>query len=155
MLVAQRPYQRQQGLVFSSGIEAKDAFPPDSPVSVSEHPDKRLDTHEQPAQGAKRSQSRLGFRVVQQIGEHRDCPLLADLLEMALFDTKDMAVTTQTFPVLELFVTLADMFTLRAKEKGLALEWIAPSMLPMLLGDFRRFRQILFQLMGSGLKFTE
>jgi len=40
------------------------------------------------------SQSRHGFRVVVQVGDYRDCPLLADLLEMALLDMKDMAVTT-------------------------------------------------------------
>ncbi len=82
--------------------------------------------------------------------------LLTDLLEMVMLETKPLAVTREAFPVWELCACLNDVFSPTAHEKALVLECVVdPSVPPMLLGEVRRIRQILFQLTGNGLKFTE
>ncbi|WP_052813012.1 PAS domain S-box protein [Desulfonatronum thioautotrophicum] len=82
--------------------------------------------------------------------------LLTDLLELSRLEMEAETISVEIFALSELCAFVTDLFGSVAQEKGLALECVVdPSAPSFLLGDPRRIRQILFQLTGNALKFTD
>ncbi|WP_052813087.1 hybrid sensor histidine kinase/response regulator [Desulfonatronum thioautotrophicum] len=82
--------------------------------------------------------------------------LLSDILALSSLDAGRSALHVAEFSPADTLKSVTEMFTLRAREKGLALETaIDPAMPQTLLGDATRVRQILFNLVGNALKFME
>ena len=82
--------------------------------------------------------------------------LLTDILDLARIESGKLAITAAPFDPRELRSSTLGLFELIAQGRHLNLEFILdPSLPPMLVGDESRLRQVLFNLVGNALKFTE
>ena len=82
--------------------------------------------------------------------------LLSDILDLARIEAGKMSVQESRFEISSLQRTVLELFHMTAKEKGLDIEFILDERLPdVLVGDEGKVRQILFNLVGNAIKFTE
>jgi PAS domain S-box-containing protein len=82
--------------------------------------------------------------------------LLSDILDLSRVEAGKMEIFEAEFVVHELADSVTDLFTVTAREKGVALRCaIDPDVPSRLIGDEARVRQILFNLVGNALKFTK
>ena len=82
--------------------------------------------------------------------------LLSDILDLSRIDAGRLALQKSAFTVNEVRDSLAELFRVAAQEKGLGLEFFfRERMPPVLIGDENRLLQILFNLVGNAVKFTE
>ncbi len=82
--------------------------------------------------------------------------LLSDILDIARIEAGKLTILEAPFEVGELVDSVAELFAFAARDKGLSLEcFIHPDLPARLLGDEARIRQILFNLVGNALKYTE
>ncbi|SMP76927.1 Signal transduction histidine kinase [Desulfonatronum zhilinae] len=82
--------------------------------------------------------------------------LLSDILTLCDMEAGQLVVHSREFRAQKLLESMDGLFGLAAKEKGLALTSALDSVLPLfLIGDEIRVRQILFNLVGNALKYTE
>jgi CheY-like chemotaxis protein len=81
--------------------------------------------------------------------------LLSDILDLSRVEAGKMTIHEAEFAVQELGDSVFDLFKVAARDKGVHLEClIDPDIPPRLVGDEARVRQILFNLAGNALKFT-
>ncbi|NCC24947.1 MAG: response regulator [Deltaproteobacteria bacterium] len=82
--------------------------------------------------------------------------LLSDILDLSRVEAGKMSVIETEFAVAGLGDSVSQLFTTLAREKRVALDCdIDPAMPARLVGDEARVRQILFNLVGNALKFTD
>ncbi|WP_052812927.1 hybrid sensor histidine kinase/response regulator [Desulfonatronum thioautotrophicum] len=82
--------------------------------------------------------------------------LLSDILDISSFEAGKATLTTSEFNPVEALESVMDLFALRAREKGLDLDMTVDPAIPRnVLGDVTRVKQILFNLVGNALKFTD
>ncbi|HSA60275.1 MAG TPA: response regulator [bacterium] len=82
--------------------------------------------------------------------------LLNDILDLSKIEAGRLVLESLPFSVPDCVESALKSFRFRAEAKGLSLESrIDPAVPPLLLGDPGRFRQILANLLGNALKFTE
>ncbi len=82
--------------------------------------------------------------------------LLNDILDFSKLESGQVSVETIAFSPRELLEHLDDLLSPRAEAKGLTLSCVvAPTVPAWLLGDPTRLSQILVNLIGNALKFTE
>ncbi|ACU91551.1 PAS domain S-box protein [Desulfomicrobium baculatum] len=82
--------------------------------------------------------------------------LLADILDISRIEAGKMSLFNAPFSAAELVDSVVELFAVPAREKGLRLRCaIHPGLPPLLVGDEARVRQILFNLVGNALKYTE
>jgi len=82
--------------------------------------------------------------------------LLNNVLDFARLDGEGLQLVEEVFDPVSLAQEVAELLSPRAHEKGLDLAVVSNQMqLPRLVGDSGRIRQILFNLIGNALKFTE
>ncbi|WP_022663003.1 hybrid sensor histidine kinase/response regulator [Paucidesulfovibrio longus] len=82
--------------------------------------------------------------------------IIGDVLDFSKLDAGIMDVASEPFDLRETLDTVIGNFTIITKDKGLSLELdVAPGVPNVLVGDPGRLRQILFNLIGNALKFTE
>ena len=82
--------------------------------------------------------------------------ILNDVLDLSKVEAGHLTLAPAPSSIGELIRSVALTFADGARRKGLALEWHADSQLaPRLLFDPVRLRQVLFNLVGNGIKFTE
>ncbi len=82
--------------------------------------------------------------------------LLSDILDLSQVEAGKLPLVETTFEIKGQRDAVVDTFSQLAQEKGLDLEFhIDDRMPPLLVGDEARLRQILFNLVGNALKFTE
>lgn len=82
--------------------------------------------------------------------------MINDLLDLSKIEAGKMALESQPFALSQFLATLMDMIRLRAQEKGVTFIRIFSPNLPFTLtGDEKRLRQILLNLLGNAVKFTE
>lgn len=82
--------------------------------------------------------------------------LLTDLLDISRIEAGKMSIQEVEFSIPKLAKSVSELFTVTAEEKGISLECTIDPLIPsMLIGDVMRVRQILFNLVGNALKFTE
>jgi two-component system, OmpR family, sensor histidine kinase TorS len=82
--------------------------------------------------------------------------LLDDVLDMARIEAGRIDVVVEPFSPAELLASVHAVLYAQAREKGLALRQEHPAALPAgLMGDALRLRQVLINLAGNALKFTE
>ncbi len=81
--------------------------------------------------------------------------VIDDVLDFSKLDAGRMEVEAIPFEVPALMAGVVDLMELRAVEKGLALGMQVPTDAPVLLGDPGRLRQVLLNLVGNAVKFTE
>ena len=82
--------------------------------------------------------------------------LLSDLLDISRIEAGKIEIREEAFAVQELLQSVSELFSTSAQSKGVSLELSTDhSVPPRLKGDEARLRQVLFNLVGNALKFTD
>src|SRR5690349_2551464 len=82
--------------------------------------------------------------------------LINDILDLSKVEALQLELEQTGFSLNDLLEKVAEMVAVRAEEKGLALVCeIAPKVPTNLVGDPTRLRQVLLNLLGNAIKFTE
>ena len=82
--------------------------------------------------------------------------LLSDILDLARAEAGKMQLEAIDFQLRDRLDNIAELFALRAEEKGVELIYeIQPEVPDNLIGDPGRLRQIVINLLGNAIKFTE
>ena len=99
--------------------------------------------------------ARDGIAVIQQSGDHL-LGLINDILDLAKIESDKLETHVQPFDLRDFLQSIADAFAVRAKQKNLRFRMDADPRLPIRVqGDERKLRQILFNLIGNAIKFTD
>lgn len=79
-----------------------------------------------------------------------------DVLDLSKIEAGKIELVESLFHPRELMESVASIFRLQAEDKGLELHWeVSDKVDEAYVGDQGRIRQILFNLVGNALKFTE
>ena len=82
--------------------------------------------------------------------------LLTDILDLSRVEAGRMEIRKVPFRVRDIVDSVSGLFAVTARNKNLALGCsLAPDMPELLVGDEMRVRQVLFNLVGNALKFTQ
>ena len=82
--------------------------------------------------------------------------LINDILDLSKVEASQLELERTGFALDDLLEKVTEMVAGRAQEKGLALECaISPDVSTDLVGDPTRLRQVLLNLLGNAIKFTE
>ena len=82
--------------------------------------------------------------------------LINDILDLSKVEASQLELERTGFSLHDLLEKVREMVAVRAQEKGLALVCeIAPDVPTDLVGDPTRLRQVLLNLLGNAIKFTE
>ncbi|MBB4314298.1 PAS domain S-box protein [Roseospira marina] len=82
--------------------------------------------------------------------------LLNDILDFSKIEAGQIHLEAADFDPRPLVTEVAQLFSVTASEKGLTLDAVVETRTPPLVrGDAHRLRQILFNLVSNGIKFTE
>ena len=82
--------------------------------------------------------------------------LLSDILDLSKIEAGHMEIRENKLDLQEICDSVNELFVAKVKEKGIDLQCSChPSLSPRILGDKARIQQILFNLVGNALKFTE
>ena len=93
--------------------------------------------------------------VINRSGEHL-LGLINDVLEMSKIEAGRTTLNERNFDLRRMLGGLEDMFRLRASDKGLTLVFeLAPELPQHICGDEGKLRQVLMNLLGNAIKFTE
>ncbi len=87
-------------------------------------------------------------------GEHL-LGLVNDVLDLAKLESGTIDLEPHPVDAERLLQGVAELLSPRAHDKGLEIAWAAPLGLPPVLADEGRLKQVLFNLAGNALKFTE
>ncbi|SHM62859.1 PAS domain S-box protein [Bradyrhizobium lablabi] len=82
--------------------------------------------------------------------------LINDILDLSKVESSQLELERTGFSLNDLLEKVTEMVALRASEKGLAMVYeIAPGVPNDLVGDPTRLRQVLLNLLGNAIKFTQ
>jgi PAS domain S-box-containing protein len=82
--------------------------------------------------------------------------LISDVLSISKIEAGQSTLQERRFDLGRLAASLREMFHLRSQRRGLSLLFdLTPSVLPQVRGDDGKLRQVLINLIGNALKFTE
>jgi len=97
---------------------------------------------------------RAYLATLQGCGEHL-LGLVNDILDLARLDSGQLTLHPAPLAAKALLQSTAELLSPRAHAKGLEIAWAAPADLPVVLADEGRLRQVLFNLAGNAVKFTD
>ena len=92
--------------------------------------------------------------AIEESGEHL-LSLVNDVLDLAKLESGGFALHPVSTDVEQLLRSTAELLSPRAHAKGLEIAWAVDPLLPSVMADEGRLRQILFNLAGNAVKFTE
>jgi len=82
--------------------------------------------------------------------------ILNDILDFSKIEAGVIEIHQEPFKVKHLMDDIGDLFSIPAAEKGIALRFdIDPAIPEVVIGDFYKLRQVLFNLVGNSIKFTQ
>lgn len=82
--------------------------------------------------------------------------LLGDILDLSKIESGRMSLNPTNFSLYDTFKALEETFSSLCRSKGLPLKTSISADVPeILIGDEVRFRQIIFNLVGNAMKFTD
>ncbi|OUC11570.1 MAG: hypothetical protein B0A82_27220 [Alkalinema sp. CACIAM 70d] len=100
-------------------------------------------------------QGQQGLRVIQQCGQHL-LMLINDVLDLSKIEARKLVLQPQPVKLDPFLETVVDIFRLRAAEKGIDFTYQPdPEMGPIVEVDEKRLRQVLINLIGNAIKFTD
>lgn len=92
---------------------------------------------------------------IQSNGQHLHS-IVNDVLDISKIEAGSVTLIEEPFDLQEVVSGLLDMFSVQASEKSIRLlDRTTPSEKILLIGDVQRLRQIMINLIGNALKFTE
>ncbi|MBE9185349.1 response regulator [Microcoleus sp. LEGE 07076] len=95
------------------------------------------------------------LEIINRAGEHL-LSLINDILEMSKIEAGRSQLNESSFNLIRLLETLEEMFRLKAKSKRLQLKFeVAQSVPHFVNGDEGKLRQVLINMVGNAIKFTE
>ncbi|MEG4916968.1 GAF domain-containing protein [Microcoleus sp. B7-D4] len=101
------------------------------------------------------NQHQQHLEIINRAGEHL-LALINDILEMSKIEAGRSQLNESSFNLMRLLKTLEEMFRLKAKSKKLQLNLEVGDGVPhFVTGDEGKLRQILINLVGNAIKFTE
>ncbi|WP_104985054.1 CHASE domain-containing protein [Sorangium cellulosum] len=102
--------------------------------------------------GAREAQ---GISVIQQCGTHL-LTLINDILDLSKIEARKMELLPRAFHFQSFVQGLVEIFRVRAEQKGITFVHEQVGELPAAVqGDEKRLLQVLFNLLGNAVKFTE
>jgi CheY-like chemotaxis protein len=82
--------------------------------------------------------------------------IINDILDFSKIEAGRFTLQEDSFPPIMVVESVAELLSAQATTKGLALmTYIAPEVPAILCGDAGRFRQVLLNLVGNAIKFTD
>ncbi len=100
-------------------------------------------------------EQREDLQIVYRSSEHL-LGLINDVLEMSKIEAGRTTLNRRAFDLHRLLRGLQEMFALRAEDRGIALELdLSPDVPPYVTGDEGKLRQVLMNLLGNAVKFTQ
>jgi signal transduction histidine kinase len=82
--------------------------------------------------------------------------IINEILDFSKIEAGKMSLEEQPFDLRECLESSLELIKIRAAEKGIELAYqMDPSTPPALIGDVTRLRQVLINLLGNAVKFTE
>ncbi|MEM9808302.1 MAG: ATP-binding protein [Cyanobacteria bacterium P01_D01_bin.56] len=98
---------------------------------------------------------RNGVNVIYQCGSHL-LTLINDILDIAKIEARKLELLPSPLHLPSLLQSVVELFQLRANEKGIDFIYRPSSRLPeVVIADKKRLRQVLINLLGNAIKFTE
>ena len=106
------------------------------------------------------SETRLAAEQRAYLSTLRDCGehllgLVNEVLDLARLQAGHVALHPIAVDPRQVLQSTAELLSPRAHAKGLEVAWSAPTDLPRLMADEGRLRQVLFNLAGNAVKFTD
>jgi signal transduction histidine kinase/FixJ family two-component response regulator len=96
-----------------------------------------------------------GVGIISQCGNHL-LNLINDILDLSKIEARKMELHPSEFHFLSFLHSVGEMCRIRAEEKGVEFEFLPESNLPEgILADEKRLRQVLLNLLGNSIKFTQ
>ena len=100
------------------------------------------------------AQQQENVRIISTSGEHL-LSLINDVLDLSKIEAGRIVIKEIEFDLLEMLNELKQMFQIKANGKGLELEFDLAGDVPQFIAsDRRKLRQVLINLIGNGIKFT-
>jgi CheY-like chemotaxis protein/nitrogen-specific signal transduction histidine kinase len=100
-------------------------------------------------------EQQAGVEVIRRSGEHL-LRLINDILDLSKIEAQKFEIHAARFQLPELLQHLADLTRLRAEQAGLTFLYEPIPPLPVSVqGDEKRLQQVLLNLLGNAIKFTE
>ncbi len=101
------------------------------------------------------NQHRQGVEVIERAGSHL-LTLINDILDLAKIEARKMELFPHNFHFFSFLTGVAEIARVRADNKGVALNFLPPENLPAgVIADEKRLRQVLLNLLGNAIKFTD
>jgi PAS domain S-box-containing protein len=98
---------------------------------------------------------KAGLEVIQRSGEHL-LTLLNDILDLSKIEAKKLELNPSEFDLPKLLQSITDIFQLQVRAKDVELIYQPLTTLPTTMyGDEKRLRQVLINLFGNAVKFTD
>ncbi len=95
------------------------------------------------------------LEIIGRSGEHL-LSLINDVLDFSKIEAGRIVLNPENFDLHWLLLGIEEMFRLRTREKGLSLDFEKESDVPQyIIADQNKLRQILINLLGNAVKFTE
>jgi signal transduction histidine kinase len=106
-------------------------------------------------EGGLSARQARGLDTIHKSGEHL-LALINDILDLARIEAGRTELYTEPVNLLDFLQTVVDIMRVKADEKCLAFEFDAGAGLARtVLADERRLRQVLLNLLGNAIKFTD
>lgn len=100
-------------------------------------------------------QGRTGLNIIYQCGDHL-LTLINDILDISKIEAHKMELFHESFDLLAFLESVVEICRVRADQKGIAFIYEADQDLPSrVVADERRLRQVLINLLGNAVKFTD
>jgi signal transduction histidine kinase/ligand-binding sensor domain-containing protein len=100
------------------------------------------------------SEQENSVNIIRESGEHL-LTLINDLLDLSKIEAGKIEINPSEFSLREFTSAISGIFRLKAEQKGIDFrEKFDPSLPAVVIGDERRLRQVLINLIGNAIKFT-
>jgi hypothetical protein len=95
-----------------------------------------------------------GLEIIERSGRHL-LALIDDVLDLAKVEAGRLELLPVEFHLPTLLADLNELMRARAQQKNLAFEFVAGRLPSVVYGDGKRLRQVLINLIGNAIKFTD